>query len=705
MKRSFLLCIVLCVCLPVVALAVVTAQPYAQLTISDDENYLWSLAAYDDTLYLLRDTGLYRLSGGEKEETKLTIDWTNEPSTVEGAAEIHQLLSASDGLYGYNQITKTIYRCALNGETVVPQKVYTLPETLDGRIRNSFIMDGFFICDMGENIYTIQIASGEVATQSAFNVQLIAAYQEGYYITLESKTDVNGTVQLVVMAVNPITGEKEKVGTIHEHVNIQAMVYNRDSDILYFASSSDIYAWQDDSTQDVAAFPSGDVMGLSLINQDFAAVCSDGTFVAIRSLHPNQVFADATKRLVIQEKYGRGSVYTSFIKQYSNIDLQFAKAPTTTVEDQFIQDMLSQSADVDLYVLTDQSLLSAVKGKQYGADLSTSEILRQKTAEMFPYIQNAISSDGKIYAMPREIYLPALAYHKEIFAELQLSVPTTYQAYFEFCIHWIQDYADVYPDYTLNPFLEDLEPITLLRMYADEMDHNGLPLVFASESLRTTLDAYMRLKSVATNLDVDMGGTNLFSFVYIPHEGEYDVMPLTFEAGNQATVSPGKEECYYFVVNPYSKNQEQAIAFIESWVTTLSPLENLVLFSTTNTAVENPAYKEMLQRYEDKIQAAEKKKSCAEPIAAKELDYTIALLKEDRDWSREHERWLISPTELTLRDRDIGSAYLGTMNPITLIEKGNPTFFQLYLAKPQLDIDALLSRVDEVAKQISIENR
>lgn len=705
MKRRFLLCILVCVCLPVAALAAAPAQPYTQLTISEDENYLWSLAAYDGTLYLLRDNGMYRLSGGEKEETKLTMDWTKEPSTAEGAAEIHQLLSASDGLYGLNQLTKTIYRCVLRGTTVMPQRVCTLPDTFYGRIRNAFIADGFFVCDMGENIQAFHIATGEITTQSAFSIKLMAAYREGYYITLESKTDVNGTIQLIFMAVNLATGEKENVGTIHERVNMQAMAYDRDSDILYFASSGQMYAWQDGSAHEVAAFPRGDVMGLSLINQDFAAVCSDGVFVAIRSLHQGQATESAAKRIVIQEKFGRGSVYSSFIKQHSDIDLQFAKEPATTVEDQFIQDMLCQSAAVDIYVLTEQRLLSIVKEKQYGADLSKSETLRQKTAEMFPYMQNAISDKGRIYAMPREIYLPALAYNKEIFAELHMPVPTTYQAYFEFCIHWLQDDADAYPDYTLNPFLEDLEPVTLLRLYADERAHNGLPLVFASDSLRATLDAYMRLKSAAANLEVDSNGTSLFSLVYIPYEGEYDVMPLTFEAGNQATVSPGKEECYYFVVNPYSKNQDQAITFLETWLTTLSPQENLVLFTTTNTAVENPEYHEILQRNEDKIQAAEKKKADAEPIEAQALADTIALLKADRAWSQEHERWLISPTELALRDRDIASAYLETMNPIPLIENGNPTFFRLYLTTPPLDIDAFLHRVDELAKQIAIENQ
>ena len=123
--------------------------------------------------------------------------------------------------------------------------------------------------------------------------------------------------------------------------------------------------------------------------------------------------------------------------------------------------MLTQNSDIDIFIMSNLNLLSVIKQKEYYYDLSTSDIIKEKTSRMYsPFIQ-AFTDGNHIAAMPHpwKIFFSTINYSSELFSKLDLPVPSTWEEFFDFCILWKTAYEPAYPDITVNPFTH---PISLV---------------------------------------------------------------------------------------------------------------------------------------------------------------------------------------------------------------------------------------------------
>jgi len=182
---------------------------------------------------------------------------------------------------------------------------------------------------------------------------------------------------------------------------------------------------------------------------------------------------------------------------------------------------------------------------------------------MYTPFQVAFSNNNRIVAGPKRIFLPMLSYNKEAFDKLGLIPPTTYQEFFEFYLSWKDDYAYKYPEYTVDSLENyNMDLARLVKKYTDEMSKNNREARYQSESLQKVLEKYLAAHSIQS-LDRESGAIPLFSIMDVPKKGSYEYLPLTFETENVFVIDVSPDDFAYFVVNPYSKNKEEAITFFD----------------------------------------------------------------------------------------------------------------------------------------------
>lgn len=694
--------LVLAMALVFVLLAgVALAFDFFAKTLVVENDHVESMASVDGRLYLLRSRGLYRLAPGEGEEVLLAGDVYTAWGTGKGADAIHLLIPGEGTLYGLNVETMNLYKILLEEDKATKEKLASLSTLGDAYIKDRFIEGGRFICLAQDAIYAVDSASGETQTLNGEDLFALSPYKDGQWLALEKRRK-EFALRTYLVTVDKQTGQRETLMEFEDAPSLSSIAYQPATGVVYAADRSRMYLWQPGSeARVVASFVQGDTGRLVLIGQDYAAISIDGNIVAIRAVNPALEYQQA--RLVVQDPYGRGEEYMEFLRQNGEVDLVFYKNPEHTNEEAFTKDVLSQSSQVDIYLLSDQNLIHTIKEKGYGADLSGSAVISAKVADMYAPFREAFTKDDGIYALPKEIFLPMLAYNVEAFETLGLTPPETYEEFFDFHITWALEYAEMYPDYRLMAMGDygiDLE--TLMKRYANEMAHSGKSLQYQTPFMEDLLGKFFEAEALADTLENE-GDVYLFYMRDVPSTAGYAYIPLKFEEDSTFAIELQKNDFQYFVVNPYSENKELATAFLEAYITHMESFYEVILFSSVSEPIPNPEYEETLGYMEEYLADMAATAALAEPSEKRELEERIASYEKQVTYYRENERFSIAAEDIATYRAYADNVYFNPFNPILYLVNEYPGDFAGPDENPQFNISQFLKNLDEKVSRIQRE--
>ena len=167
--------------------------------------------------------------------------------------------------------------------------------------------------------------------------------------------------------------------------------------------------------------------------------------------------------------------------------------------------LLAGTFDWDVFeAFTHETDLRLLMEKGYLLDLSESEIIRDYVAQLYPDIAAQCVCDGKIYAVPTEIWehsSPKLVW-PDMWLEAgytQKDIPQTYGEYLDFIDAWL-DRRETDPNLTLNvfadftPFQYDIHSYSgtlvdqLLDSHIAQLLYAGQPLSFSDPDLVPLLE-------------------------------------------------------------------------------------------------------------------------------------------------------------------------------------------------------------------------
>ena len=269
------------------------------------------------------------------------------------------------------------------------------------------------------------------------------------------------------------------------------------------------------------------------------------------------------------------------------------------------QDIFSRRIDnIDLVGLmaTDDPNLATIKGKGYFVDLSGSDVLMAQANRLFPKLRDAaFTKDGKLAMWPIMVQQYLAGGEVELLAEHGLEFPATMDELLDQIDQL--DAAGVFSSGDYAPFgtmaynRRDLIGYAMHR-FLFEQEVQDLPVNFDHQELRALLQRI--LDTVPKEDPYPMNGEET------PVYSLYNVyVPVTRNAMPPVKIGPSSPTAIetvvqYVVVNPYSKQKEEAMRYLE-FVSQVEGMGAYAVFSDMMDPLPNQDVAASLTALEEEI--------------------------------------------------------------------------------------------------------
>ena len=626
-----------CLLLLVLALIVgaASAESVNQTFFFEEDEPVLSVAAYQDVFYLLTYSGIFQYDVANGTTSLLTDEISGDYASAHYA---DSLCAASDGLYAvcYDDLT---FWCILKGDAMDLSCEQLTEETDDAFIAESVLTENYvcFLMKEGSNtrLQIIDHISKEQRAIDLKGVFCMAVCGQNTVAYAAKSSGANG-ISYTIGKVDLASGDTTETAKLDGDISITNLCCDTDGTIFAITSGA-VYRLDETSAvlSQVASIASGDVVSSAMLGTDVLAVIVDNS-VSIR-----EISSEATAhQLTVYQPTGRSDDYKTFLSQYPEINLTFVGNANTSAEEQFVQDMTTYSASTDVYVMSDLSVLSSVANKSMAADLSASSGIAQLVNNMYPALQELFLSDGRIVALPTEIYLTVPAYNEDFFTRFGFNAPTTAMELLDLAETWFNDYAEDDPEVSFDPFSNGFTLEAILKQYEIECNLSSQTLSFDEDDLAQLVEKYQSVYALYKT-STSSGSAELYAFntLDLPHSALYTPLLLSIKDGYEPVISNAYLEMTYIVVNPYSEHIADALLFAESLCNAWNDTTRVLLLASSNQAIELESYAEQKSKLLDEI--AQLDAGTSDDAAQSKLDALNAELA-----ILEQNRWVVTEAEV-----------------------------------------------------------
>lgn len=601
-----------------------------------------SIAAVGDTLYILESRGLYDWKVGDADarlvsETAYTYMIGRENATDK--IFIDNLVTDGNVLYGLNARLGIVYRLSVDGGQLSFEKQVQLDT--DGLnsdngalpwINAAHIINGQLYLLVPKNDYTsnrmlkFDLVSGKRGEIAADHVQSFAPYGDSGALALVY-TPYTADAQTIKLAVMDLSSGELK--TIREFPGAlpTGLAYAQQTDTVYFADNGTLFAIAGSNGPTPAAYikssSSESTLG-ALVSPEFYA-SADYSGVAIRNTDPKYMTDTVIK---VANAY-ENDAHNLFVKENPDVKVLVTDLNNT---DDIVTDLVNGSSDTDIYFLQLTSdAYRAIQNRGYAKELSGSAEISNFISRMYPHFASAFLSNGLPIAVPFSLYAKCYGYNLAAFERLGLTeqdVPKTWTEFCDFVANWKQKYADDYPDMSLfGPFYaqEGLASTLfddMIAEYISYMTYSGTELSFDTPMFRELIAPFgganwtdsidtssvesikaARMKSVGRDNDSQL--FSLWESALIKSYAETRntrLLPLMLQDDAKSVFTA---ETFVLVINPYSKNMDAAIRYLEYQAKYLDETTLANLMPDRNDPIRDRYYESNLKQLQDGLSSAQ----------------------------------------------------------------------------------------------------
>ena len=691
MKKPCIACFCALV-LPLCALCSALGETYPARNIFFDEQSISYVAASGGKLYALLDSSLVRM---EPDGSLVSLGQIAAEGWISALAAHGETFYALDQAEdGWRMLCLPVTGDGLDTASVLP---LALPEgAWVSQVRAD---EGtlWLLCSAGaeQQLFAWPLDGGAEHSWTVKNVQDFDLLGDGRVMLLRQEQSMTGRTYSLY-AFDPATGQETAWAT-WEEASGNRLAYDAAKRIAYLFGRESIYTVQEQGAPAyLDGFLAGDVVSVALLENGAALVVDN--MLTVRDFTQ-----ESAQRLRVMCDHGRGEEYRSFVEANPQIDLQFVSPTLDSCEEQFTQDMLLKDAHADVYILEDLSVLTSIKEKGYFVDMGQNADIDALAEQMYPAFQSLFCEGEAVAAFPKDVFLEVLCYYKPTFEALGMEPPVTYEEYFRFCLNWLQELGEAYPDVALHPFANGLDLETLLIRYANEQMRQGQEPTFATPEMAELVELYFALVKADAQADTSRYATTaLYNSYTLPLWGEedaYGYLPLSF--GGNATLAPAQGDVSYFVVNPYGQNQQAAMQFVASYNDKRVEVGQALLYTSMDQPIERAFYASEYAAMEEELAALEDRLASAAPEEQRDMEALIEEQKARMATFAQEERWAVTQGALKTYRELSDLIWLNPSNPVP----------QLWDEMPALDenasaqaIQSFLETLDQRWRMMRLEN-
>lgn len=449
-------------------------------------------------------------------------------------------------------------------------------------------------------------------------------YQDGS-VLLNYGHYTNETSESVLHTLNLETEEEAPLCTVTGK-SIYSMVYDEAKDTLYFACNGELCRMKgaDASTiESISALAVNNGDGQpTFLTDDGRYLTGDYQTVVLRGTDPSQRAEISLTVYSSYNTYVQNAAYT-FGNTHSNVEVVMA----TSYED-VVQAMMNQSDAVDIYVLSvSDPGYAALLERGYLADLSSSDKITNFVNSVYPGLQDVLIRDGKVVALPVELYTSCMSYSPKAAEALGVTeLPTSWLELFRFLAEDAPALLESHEGYNILPTYntaEDMRNQLFTQMFQDYMlylEKEDVEFAFDTDLMHSLLDAFEKIDFTKLGLMEDYDDDDSVSYssdddktlfstwgtvdCQVYNMTSTSTLPLMLSLGTEDSPRLRAEMSVAFV-NPYSKNQEAAIEYLETTVDGMEQTFIIDLCPDQNEPVLNAYYEQNIQsmkEYKDSLE-------------------------------------------------------------------------------------------------------
>lgn len=528
------------------ALVVPTAHAQAHdMTLFSEDSAVSSLAGFEGKLFMLKEDGLYCYDIPTQAETCISELIS---SRWEAVNRIDYLLASGGQLYGFNAEQMKLTELDDVGGQYVKGDATTFDSLLDDQWVSPMLEGGKLLylkesdharAGTAQEIIEIDILTKEEMSTPAKGILLLSGYKDDQYLGLSTSRNHEGVAGHQLVTIDRGTGAVQLLCELDRTLNLAAIAYDPLTDIIYGINRGNLYIFGSDLGAPFhSSITAGDIRCMTIIGDGVIGLAVDSS-VMIKDTGLDG--RGDRQTLTVQDPYGRAIEYKDFIQSHPAVTLAFSAKDALSNEDRFVQDMLSRSSSIDVYILQDKNLISTIYAKGYGADLSSSKTLQGLADDMVDAFNTLLVRDGQLLIYPKKCFVTMMGYNPQFFEEFGFDIPTTYDQLLDLTSLWYDDYAYEHPDIYFNPFDNGLDLLSLLQRYADEMAKNELDLHYDDAPIIKTIQHYRTvhaqyLQSTA-HTDGGTWTTHAFKVLDVLASGQFEYLPLTFQVRKKNWIS------------------------------------------------------------------------------------------------------------------------------------------------------------------------
>ncbi len=639
-------------------------------------------------------------------------------------------LTFADGQMSYDLI------CTIDASAfLVTEEDYSYVNAPD----NVFYQDGSLYAngyqwqnDQGVRVfYTISLTDGTITTRPFSDdvyYQGITAYKDGLALAYRSSmwdSDRRSSIPAALVTLNLTTLEDTVLYSFAEddYSSVSNLAYNAAADTLYYLDRNTVYAMslQGGEPQKVAFVTSSYSDGFVLLSDTHCAAW-DSYGVTIRSLDPAYL---PTKTLTLANVWDT-SLTRKFARENPDIPLIYTDMDAND-QTSLAQAMISGSDAVDVITYSYSNGFSNLMKKGYCADLSSSEKLMSFASSMYPALQNAVMQDGKLYAIPVDVYGENFFYNPEVLEQIGLTeadLPTNYIDLCAFITRWNDEWIDDEDKANLLPICTvDIRAALfnlMMNSYIDYYDATNQSLDFDTplfNELMTALDEMHTDNFIVSDHMTDAEFDEFYQTYSGLFRQDYGMLssmegddapmpwPLALKDGLEPYV--GTETTVVFI-NPRCANLDDAIRLLESYVDNLYDTTKMMLTTSGAEGIPYRYFDEMIAGWNDELASYEKALETADEASKRDIqdniDYMKQLLANQDDY-----RWEVSPETAKLyKERLAEHVFARNDNP--LYASGMDTFSQISsllerFIQKQLPRDQFIKELNKKVRMMVLENQ
>lgn len=381
---------------------------------------------------------------------------------------------------------------------------------------------------------------------------------------------------------NPVNGELTKLAENMDLEGKNGFSLNSAGDTLYYTETNGNIMQVLKGKEPVIC---GYLPVKFVFNTDQGWLMDDKTYAYIsgNSLYVHNIAEGNTDRTVITII---GSVDESIISKYSadNPDVSVSLKNGIYSESAIEQDILTNSGNTDIYVVTTDGLFPYMVEKQYAAPLNESDFLMSTISGYYAWAKNTLISNDSLFAVPIKVNVDNWTMNETKWKEFGFGeTPALWKDVFELSSLWNDKYSDDYSDTAIFDAHEGVKGVIqdLVRQYLLIHEDWLKPVSFDNDGFKEIVQKALEYADVfESNMDYPllMNYPQYFGTGYNDSDKVISIVPPAISEDEPSYVRCTMD---LLVVNPACKQKDKVLDFLEYYVNNL-PMDTQYRLSAEN---------------------------------------------------------------------------------------------------------------------------